>query len=65
MKNEPHWYAEVKRRIIAGDQTVAPTVDNMSHRDRITLRNELPADCPQPRNLWFDYRRQVWIEPVA
>ena len=36
-------------------------IDKLSHPDRIVLREEL-GNIPLPRNLFFDYKTQQWID---
>lgn len=40
-------------------QRLAAYIDGLSHDERRTLRKGLDIS---PRNLWFDYERQEWIE---
>ena len=50
-------------KIINKDMSVAADIDTLGHALRITIRRELERrSIPTPRNLYFDYKKQMWIE---
>ena len=50
-------------KIINKDVSVAADIDTLGHTLRITIRHELERRAiPTPRNLYFDYKKQMWIE---
>ena len=36
-------------------------IDALSYADRIEIRECFADDVPTPRNLYFDYQKQIWF----
>ena len=47
--------------IVAG-KDVCDEIDGLSWRERVIVRHEVGDNYPQPRNLYYDYERQEWID---
>lgn len=55
--------AYIIKAILNKDHAIAQVIDSLTNAERISIRNapEL-AGKPIPRNLYFNYTTQVWIE---
>jgi hypothetical protein len=41
-------------------KAVESAIDNLPHSDRLEIQDRI-RDTPAPRNLYYDYKKQVWI----
>ena len=49
-------------RLKAKDMTLIEEINTWTHRKRIAVRELAEAQkLPLPRNLYYDYTKQVWI----
>lgn len=55
-------HEQLAQAVHAGNDArwVLDAIDSMTHAQRIEFRAQF-GNQPTPRNLWYDYEKQVWI----